>query len=546
MPLSFAFRSPSKTIYLLLSLAFLMTFLVSIWMAFYTPIYPDELFWKIIASRLQADDGKLVYLFAQCHQGQWIDAPWTWYPAMWINSWLFEDASQTSDLRVHGWTVFLILLMLWTCLLRHKSGLGWFDSFLAVSAVLSIGMMPFLMVLARPEQPLLLLLTISLLTVLIKPPEMRVGWGRGLLYTLGFALIGILMAATHPKGLFLFPVLLVLAWRQVRSLSLMFFLVLVLGLAAYDTQQVWQLRTSCPEFPGLMKMLQSLTLRPGVFFSDPVGFIKAGVVNVLAFGNYIASIEFRQSYISSWMPAAAVDWTVAHPLVQIANTLIWLPPVMAVAIIGTNVLATRRSFNWPVALIWFTLSMAIVTIAALQMAKNFYEASMIWPLILLLTIFSFDKPLAKPTGPAIRIFLSILMGAALVSGIVRFDRFGDVTQDWRKLRSEQTERSEQRNEALQDFARQQCQIGDDAKRLVLDKDSYQSFWKHEQPIFLDYAAGWWGAESDIRQTLRDRQVGGLVSKCERVPEVLRPFMIQDSDRSGATGGFCCLAAQHLR
>lgn len=553
-----AVRSLPHTLYLLLSLAFLITFLITLWMTFYSPVNADEIFWKLMIARLEGDEGKLVYLFAQCREGQWIDAPLTWYPAMWINAWFYEDASQPWDLRIHGWVVFLILIGLWTWLLRQRSGLGLPDSFLAVTAFLSVGVMPFLMVFERPEQPLLLLLTMALLTTLVQqktspassfasvkraPP---IGWGAGLLVVLGFALIGTLMSGTHPKGMFLFPVLLVLAWRQLRSWLLVLLLAGILGWTAFDTQQVWQLRTSCPEFPGLMKVLQSLTLRPGMLFSDPLGFIKAGWANLMAFGAYVSSLEFRQSYISSWLPVADSDWSIREPLVLLANALLWVPLAVAVLVIGSNWLSRRRIHVWSDALLWLCLAMALSSILVLQTAKNFYEASIVWPLILLLMIFSFGRPVTKPKGPVVRTLLSILIGVALVSGIVRFDRFGDVTQEWRSIRIDQTEREDLRNEALQEFARQECAIGEDSKRLVLDKDSYQSFWEHEQPIFLDYAAGWWGAEADIRKTLRDRQVGGLVGKCERVPEVLRPFMIQDSDGSGATGGFCCIAAQHLR
>ena len=558
MRFSPAVRSLPQALYLLLSLAFLITFLITLWMTFYSPVNADEIFWKLMIARLEGDDGKLIYLFAQCREGQWIDAPLTWYPAMWINAWFYEDASQPWALRVHGWVIFLVLLVLWAWLLRQRSGLGLPDAFLAVSAFLSVGVMPFLMVFERPEQPLLLLLTLVLLTTLIQHRASAVpsftsarivapvGWGRGLLVVLGFALVATLMSGTHPKGMFLFPVLLVLAWRHLRSWPLVMILAAVLGWTAFDTQQVWQLRTSCPEFPGLMKLLQNLTLRPGTLLSDPRSFIESGWANMMAFGAYVNSLEFRQSYISSWLPAASTDWSISEPMVLLANALLWLPLLVAVLVIAANCWSNRRIRTWADALLWLSLALALGAIVVLQTAKNFYEASMVWPLILLLVIFSFGRPLARPAGARARIFLSILMVAALVSGVVRFDRFGDITQDWRELRSEQQALGKLRNEALRDFARAQCAIGDDAKRLVLDNDTYQSFWEHEQPIFLDYASGWWGAEADIQKTLRDRQVGGLIAKCERVPEVLRPFMVQDSDGSGASGGFCCIAAEQLR
>lgn len=532
-----------RTLYILLSLAFLITFVLTLWMAFYSPVNGDEIFWKLMISRLESDHGKLVYLFAQCQQGQWIDAPLTWYPAMWINSWLYEDASHPWELRVHGTALFMVLLGLWTWLLRHRSGLGWPDSFLAVSAFLSVGVMPFLMVYERPEQPLLLLLTLGLLTTIAVQPRPDVSWGRGVLVVLAFALLATLLSGTHPKGMFLFPVLLVLAWRQMRSLVWTALLAVILGWTAFDTQQVWQLRTTCPEFPGLMKTLQNLTLRPQMLFSDPVGFIQAGWANLMAFGAYVNSLGFQQAYVSSWLPAATEDWPASQTMVVLANTLLWMPLVIAVLITGSNWVSARRVRGWNDILLWLALLLAFGAIVVLQTAKNFYEASMIWPLVLLLAIFSFGQPLTDPRSPVVRTMLGLLLCVAVLSGLLRMERFGAFSEHWRQVRAEQTATADQQNAALRDFARQQCGIDTQAKRLVLDKDSYQAFWQHEQPLFLDYASGWWAAESDIRTTMDKRDVGGLVAKCEGVPEELRPYMIRQSDAKGA---ICCIAAEHLR
>ena len=101
-----------RTLYAVLALAFVGSFLLTLWMVFYFPVYTDEIFWKLMIARLETDHGKLVYLFAQCSEGQWIDAPLTWYPAMSINSWLYEDASQPWRLRVYGWFFFLVFSLL--------------------------------------------------------------------------------------------------------------------------------------------------------------------------------------------------------------------------------------------------------------------------------------------------------------------------------------------------------------------------------------------------------------------------------------------------
>lgn len=527
-----------RTFYALLSVAFLISFLVTLWMVFYFPVNPDEIFWKLMIARLESDHGKLVYLFAQCRQGQWIDAPLTWYPAMAINSWLYEDASHPWELRIHGWILFLVLLGLWSWLLNHRAGLGWSDSFLAVSAFLSAGVLPFLMVYERPEQPLLLLVTLALVVTLFQAPERRLSWGAGLLMALGFVLVATLLSALHPKGMFLLPVLLVLAWRQLKSLPLMAVLVLLMGWTAYDTLQVWQLRTTCPEFPGLMKVLQNLTLRPSLLISDPFFFIRTVWSNFLGFGAYVTSLEFRGNYVSNWLPA--VDGAlISAQVFRVANALLWVPPGIAVLVMAANWFSDRRPRGWIDGLLWLSLLLALSAIVVLQTQKNFYEVSFIWPLVLLVAIFSFGQPVRRAGLGSVRFVIGALMLVALLSGGLRLERFGEFVPVWRQARVEQTARADLQNEALRQFARLQCQINDSAPRLVLDKNTYQAFWNHEQPIFLDYASGWWATESNIEQTFRQRRAQGLVAHCENVPEPLRSKTVEFD-------GYCCISADSLR
>jgi hypothetical protein len=527
-----------RTLYAVLALAFVLSFLSTLWMVFYFPVYGDEIFWKLMIARLETDHGKLVYLFAQCSEGQWIDAPLTWYPAMLIHSWLYEDASHPWRLRVHGWFFFLVLLTLWTCLLKRRAGLGVTDAFLAVSAFLSVGVLPFLLVYARPEQPLLLLITLSLLVTLYKAPANRLSWPIGFLVALSFALVATLLAAIHPKGMFLFPALLVLAWRQLKSWPLLLLLVLVLGWTAYDTSQVWQLRTTCPEFPGLMAVLRGLTLQPGVLLSNPLTFIQQGWSNVLDFGVYVRSLQFQDKYFVDWLPAGQ-SGVMSSQARSIANILLWTPLLVAVLVIALNWLFDRRPRGRVDHLLWFSILLSLASIAVLQTQKNFYEVSIVFPLVLLLTIFSFGRPVSQSNRGGVRIIIAVLMLAALLSGILREERFGEFVSDWRQARLQQVEMIDHQNQDLRDFARKECGIEDNAQRLVLDKDTYQAFWNHEQPIFLDYASGWWAAESHVRDTFRKRRVEGLVGLCTNIPE---------SDRSRAIefGSYCCMSADALR
>lgn len=531
-------KNISSTLYHLLSIGFIFSFLLTLWMIFYSPVYADEIFWKLMIARLESDQGKLVYLFAQCQEGQWIDAPLTWYPAMFISSWLYEDASHPWILRIHGWFSFLILLGLWTHILKKRAGLGLINAFLSVSAFMSVGVLPFLMVYSRPEQPLLLLISMTLLVTLFKAPSKQLNVLPSFLTMMCFALVATLLSSLHPKGMFFFPILLVLAWRQLKSWPWIAVLVLIMGWAAYDTLHVWQLRTTCPEFPGLMTALKALTLRPGDLLTDPLIFIQKGLGNLLNFDAYVSSIEIQNKYISNWLPADSIGWMGLNAS-TVANALLWLPLLIAVVVITSNWIYGRRPQGSIDLMLWFSMLLALVSIVVLQTQKNFYEVSLIWPLFILLTIFSFGRPVSISAHTSVRTVIAILVAVALLSSVLRIERFGTVALEWRKNRLQEVVLVDRQNQDLRDFALNQCSIQNHAQRLVLDKDTYQAFWKHQHPIFLDYAAGWWAGESDVQETYRKRQVQGLIALCINVPEADRLVAIEYN-------GYCCISEKALR
>jgi uncharacterized protein involved in response to NO len=206
---------------------------------------------------------------------------------------------------------------------------------------------------------------------------------------------------------------------------------------------------------------------------------------------------------------------------------------------AANWFSTRRPSGVVDIVLWFALLISLSSIVVLQTQKNFYEASIVWPLVLLLATFSFGKPVGAPSRGAVRIVIASLMAVALLSGVLRIERFGEIVPVWRQARLQQVQTVDQQNQALQDFARTRCGIKENAARLVLDKDTYQAFWDHEHPIFLDYVAGWWATESDVQATFRRRRVQGLVARCENVPESFRSEAIEFD-------GYCCISADALR
>ncbi len=511
----------------------------SLWMAFYLPVYGDETYWKLIVSRLVSDDGYLIYIFSQCAQGQWIQAPWTWLPAMTLSYFLYEDASHPWTLRISGWVLYVGLLIAWVWLLKRRSGLCWFDSALAIGGFFSLGVLPFLMVFDRPEKTILVLLTLVLALVPAsaeshtKPSKLMV-----VSLVAIFSLLAALFAGLHPKGLFFFPVLLAVLYARTRSwLAGLVFLGLLTWVAR-DTMAIWQQRTNCPEFPGLMTVLQGLTLRPSAFFVDPAAFIYAAWLNLLAFDAYVNSIGLIPTYVENWLPPLAGDQ--AQPSwVALVNALNWMPLAAVAGLALVNLVQAGSKWWRSDGVIWLALCLALMLIVCLQTAKNFYEASLVWPLIGLLAAMSFASSGGARSKGGAKALIFFLVVIAIISSVARIDRFAPNLSDWIRERTWQVQHQDQHNETLREFARNSCAIDANATRLAIDKTTYPAFWWHRQPILLDFSAGWWAAESDLSTTLSNRDSEGVVAACERLPNDLR-------GRAKAQGQVCCLSAKDLR
>lgn len=511
----------------------------TLWMAHYLPVYIDETYWKLIVSRLVSDKGYLVYIFSQCAQGQWVQAPLTWLPAMSLSSILYENASHPWTLRISGWVLYVGLLIVWVWLLKRRSGLSWLDSALAVCAFFSLGVLPFLMVFDRPEKSLLVLLTLVLALLptgdssQAKPSKVA-----AIFWVVLFSLLAALFAGVHPKGLFFFPVLLAVLYLRTRSWIAGLLFLGVLVWIARDTMAIWHARTNCPEFPGLMTVLQNLTLRPAAFFADPGAFIHAAWLNLMAFNAYVDSIALMPTYIENWLPAVAGSQN-QPGWVMLVNALNWSALAAAAALTLVNLVRAGSKWWKSTGLVWLTLCLALIFIVCLQTAKNFYEASLVWPLIGLVTAMSFAPSSgARHTGAAKAVVI-LLVVIAIISSVARIDRFAPNLSDWIGERAWQVQHQDQHNETLRAFAKNRCSIDGNAARLAIDKTTYPAFWRHQQPILLDFSSGWWAAEADLSTTLRNTKSEGVVAACERLPDGLR-------DRAKTQGQICCLSAEDLR
>ena len=551
------------------------------WLAYYVPVYGDEPQWKLTVSRLFLDGGKLIYLFPACVDNFLLDSPVTWYPARWIDAWLYADASNPFKLRQFGWTIFLALTLVWATFFSINAKLSWKVAFLFVAAYFSFGMMPYLMVFNRPEQSILIWLTIAIVLMYWTQQRPPVSIKMKVWIALVYGLLACLIAAAHPKGLYFLPVILVLCWISIHSWSLAGCLIALIAWTSWETIVFWKKRTFCAESDWLTGLISHFTVQPHLLKTSPRAFLDSGINNLFHWRLYIEGAQFKGGTMGKAIHANLPNLQ----LVELAQQTVWLPLAAAAILMGINLFELvfsqyqkgKRVIPWTaiflvifiaallmsnryaaygfIALGLFLagilclslfktknyslaiascLGLSLMLLMFMQTLKNFYETTIVWPVFLLAIIFTFNALSSWAKKFLVVVLLPILFIGAGLATLGRYAVSDEYADAWRATRGEKITQQLQ----LQVFAKEVCNIDSTASRLVLDDDTYPSFWQNPSPLLTAYIYGWWSQGTDYRRTFASQNPQGLVTKCESAPPELLKVLTKKDE-------FCCASKQTL-
>lgn len=563
-----------------LCLVYMVCLSYTLWTAFYAPVYNDEVQWKMTVSRLFLDGGKVINLFPACSQGFLLNSPWTWYPARILDALIYADASNPFYLRQYGWFSYLGLLLLWSAMCHLCTRLSWTISLLWISAFFMVGTMPFLMVWSRPEQPIMIWITLGLLLGMYfykNPPQTT---SLKVFAFILFALIGCCLSASHAKGVYFLPLLLVLWFRIVQG----FWLTVLMG-AIYlwsfiETFMLWKARTTCAESEWWTNMVLSFTVQPKLLIQSPRQFFEMGANNILRWFDYVRGASFElgfynpflrlensQSWIDQFALQAfgfsiyAASFLMALNILQELITLYqrgyrsWAIAIAAYVVLIAILLSTP--FAWVgililglglstllLLLLWnkgrsqwsitITLGICLMVLMFTQILKNYYEASLVWPIWLLICIFSFTATSRWSRVMLLYMVLPLMLLVAIASTQLRWDLIGLLPFEWQKARLERV----MDNERFKEFAKEACGIIESKGSMVLDDETYPIFWRHPKPIFTAYLYGWYAQGTDYRKTLMLQKPRGLATNCNSAPPELSPYLKK-------TKHFCCASKESL-
>jgi hypothetical protein len=515
-------------------------FIYSFFLSLFIPIYGDEFDWRLISSRLFVDH-QLVWVFPSCLKGFWLEAPITWYPYLFFEGLIYQGAHDLRLLRLFGCVIFLIILYLNAKILKTLSGLGFPVCLLVVTSFFSLGVLPFSMVLNRPEQELNLLVCIAIaLAITLKKGNSEFDRTPRKILLLGvFSLIVIFMLGAHPKSIFFLPIIASSYWLVSKSKKYTFVFLMICVVTAYQTIRLWGARTLCEENTWLS--FRNLTLSPGQIFQDPFKFIEMFGTNLKSSFLYIKYIYIQDQYQSNW-PAIDPEFqvTLSGSLFLVANISIFAMAIISFNffILGIRRIASRKNYDY--SLIFISITVSIILLSGMQSGKNFYEANWFWVLIFLLFIFSidFNNSLIRKIFKHYIVPLFVIFG--LLSSAVRIVQFYPSLTSWQMAaKSYSLANSLNHKKQLKEFARDRCDINQFATGLVLETLTYPSFWEHPKPYFITFLTGWWGTGTNYPELIRNAHSGGMILQCPNIP----PEYLKYTKRNDQN--FCCVSSADI-
>lgn len=282
--------------------------------------------------------------------------------------------------------------------------------------------------------------------------------------------------------------------------------------------------------------MKSFTVQPSLLLENPQKFFAEGLSNIYRWPMYAQAIFFQNDYQSVWLNSPISIASLSNGL----NDLVYLVLIVCIFLIALNLggfkLFRRKSIDkfWLLApLVWIFVSVyfdrwALVMIGIayvltpmysgswvfsrekewklifisiltslsilmfMQTLKNFYEAALFWPLILLAVILSFDRREYQYNKAIFCLVLPILIVVTVYSEYGRYLQFQRVLYTSTSARDKTIQAQNQ----IRIFAEQKCNINSKSSKLILDDMTYTVFWKNSQPmlgggIFLDGGVKVW-------------------------------------------------------
>lgn len=521
------------------------TFLAAVSLSFFVPIYIDEVGWKILSSRIILEKGQTLGLLPQCRSTFLQTPPFWLLPARYLDALLYGDLSNLLKLRVLGclsWFVFILLfLVLFNRLLKSQKGnpdMGWFS--LGIASVTLFGVLPLQMGLMRPEPGLLICLLGLLLLPTLKNETPTKGW-----FLKGcFCFLTLLFFSQHPKSLFFFPLIILVALFMSQNLKTKVILV-TFTLVVTASALKWSAKaTVCPENQLANQIISNVMVNPLLLVTDTKLTSQKLIENFQRFNIYVYHVLFSENYQYEWLPEIRMEPILKRLINFLLRNIIFL---WMGSIALQFVFIVRKKKIWWKSYsfcIGVALIMGLVGINFFQSTRHFYESPFIIPLLVLCVgiLLTMAKSYPRKIVSCAKFLSLVSILLSSVSVVVLIYYFYPIAKtDWIKggyLPAQRYSVSAFNRDSMKGRIERlaaRCGIRNDPelKHLVVDDYTYSFFGKTKEPFHAHYVMKGWGKDlADKVKFLTEYQSSGLIGSCRFLDEEILPLVERD-------GELCC-------
>jgi hypothetical protein len=529
------------------------------------PVYSDELYWKMQLGRIFFDNMETIGVSGSPSCGAYaFPVPVLLLPFRILDWLLYGFLDNPLWLRLASVPSAIVSLALIGVEIGRlfRPEIAFWKSITATFAFATLGVLPFGLVVSRPEQ--LLLLTIALMTIRacrlepagLKTPPGPMGkwrdWGIGL----AVGLAGALALSSHPKAMYFLPIFLIAAaatteriWPRVIALAIP----TVTVLAAYP---YWSARLACPDDAGFRAGFAERSLIPAIQAGLGHAFLTAQLALSPIKFTFVWLILFGKKHMAEWLPSRPPSLFV-NGVDHAIEALILLLMAAGIAAYGVVVWRVVRSRSgWRPAFAVGALWACLWLLSFSTGETSDYEGTLMVPLFALASILSIwlaRDAIAGFFGAhfaalSARTFLYGLVAISIVSQITLLSIFTPDIDAWRKggypagqeHSASAFNYSEFAPEIVRAAARCGISPGTPARHLIVDELTYYPFRQSYQPILMAYMAlveERQGAAA-LRQLIGKIGADGMIARCSAVPNALAAETIAD-------GPFCCHPAFHM-
>ncbi|HAP39069.1 MAG TPA: hypothetical protein DCQ94_04830 [Nitrospira sp.] len=512
------------------------------------PVYSDEVVMSWARGRLFAEGGNLVSLFPQCGESFVSSTPLLLWPAAALYSLVFGNLSPFG-IRLIG----VVLGFLWfgglaylcsRTFQQRKDALTWFG---AMCAVGFLGVLPFVWVLARTENVLILcLLVLTSLAIVSRPCS------RSYIKALAIVVTSALMFYVHPKALFFLPFVVIAACFVLRGANSILKYAVPLVIVAMAAQSVITARfqMQCTDAPQVKLAFSHSVLPLSLLFDSPVAFFKSGLSNVFSMPSRVVQhLLFANTYQSGWLPPMQTS-----ELVGFVNSFIeWIAKLVITGAVCGGLLKFSvgglRRYITTSGWLAMGLSVGLIANAFLYNAWHFYGAQQVIAIALVIGLLIFSDVMLLPSVlTMIRGLGVLLMATALVSLTILNSKM--VPELYRSATSERYPppnqplsvphlNQEQHFETIRALAKQCGFPASGAKNLVVDHMTYFAFSGLRQPIHIayvsEYAYGGDLINGKLVPFLKQLGSSGAIGSCTYMSPQFHSLP------QAELNGYCCVA-----